>query len=195
MLQPAGGGRIVVQARTVWSGADVAAATPTLEAAQQLAPMLRHDASLLPYSAIVPTPRSPHTGQQRITMRDVLVDHADHRLGEAMQESLAHPATGLGELRALGGAVSDVAAADTAWAGRHQEVLAATWIRPTTAEAEESSFAPLQALGTGTYGAYSSDTSARAAALAWPGSTGERLRSLAERTNPAGLFDRGLTLR
>lgn len=123
--------------------------------------MLQNQAQVVPYPAIIPTPRSPHVGQQRIQMRDVLVDHADA----------------------------------TAWAGRHQEVLAATWTQPLGLDEVDASFAPLQALGTGTYGAYSSDTRASAAALAWPGATGDRLRRIAEQADPERLFDRGLVLR
>lgn len=39
---------------------------------------------------------------------------------------------------------------------------------------------PMHALSTGTYGAYSSDTSSAAAALTWTGKTGERLRSISD---------------
>ena len=157
--------------------------------------MLQNQAQVVPYPAIIPTPRSPHVGQQRIQMRDVLVDHADAELGAAITEALGHRATILAELRALGGAVADVAPDATAWAGRHQEVLAATWTQPLGLAEVDASFAPLQALGTGTYGAYSSDTRASAAALAWPGATGARLRRIAEQADPERLFDRGLVLR
>ena len=60
-------------------------------------------------------------------MRDVLVDETDAELGAAMTAVLEHPTTLLGELRELGGAVADVPPDATAWAGRHQQVLAATW--------------------------------------------------------------------
>lgn len=187
-------GRFVVQAKNMWAGTDVSGAEPVLQGAADLAPLLNHQAFLTPYPSVVPTPRSPHLGQQRIKMRDVLVDRVDAELGEAIEESLAHPSTAVAELRSLGGAVADVPAGATAWAGRHQEGLVATWLHPGGIEVQDASFAALQRLGTGAYGAYSSDTRPAFAELTWPGETGERLGSLARRVDPDWLFDNGLVL-
>lgn len=194
MIQHLGGGRHQVSARNVWADDDETAAAETLAAARQLAQVLQERTETVSYPEIIPTPRSPHMGQQRIQMRDVLVDHADAELGAALDASLAHPVTLLGELRAMGGAIADVDEQATAWAGRHQEALVATWVQPAGLDAVDASFAPLQALGTGTYGAYSSDVRAEAAELAWPGETGRRLRSVADDVDPERLFDRGLVL-
>ncbi|WP_052460670.1 FAD-binding oxidoreductase [Microbacterium gorillae] len=195
MLNAVGGGRYVVQARNVWAGDDVEAATPTLESALELAHVLDTSAQIQPYASVVPSPKWPHQGQQSVHMRDVLVEHADAAVGAAMADALAHDATLVGELRALGGAVSDVAPDATAWAGRSQRALAGIWARPAGYEAEDEAFAALQELGTGTYAAYSSDTRPSAAALAWPGATGERLRALAAEVDPHGLFASGHSLR
>lgn len=166
-----------------------------LQSSGDLAHVLGGQAQIVAYPDIIPTPWQPHTGQQRINMRDVLVDHADAELGGALAALLDHGTTILAELRALGGAVADVAADATAWAGRHQEVLAATWARPDGIDRIDESFAPLEALGTGMYGAYSSDMRPAAAALTWSGETGRRLREIAERHDPELLFDQGLHLR
>ncbi|RII43054.1 FAD-binding protein [Galactobacter valiniphilus] len=194
MVQAMGGGRFAARATNVWAGDDTGAATPTLRSALDLAGVMEQNAQVVPYVHVVPTPRSPHLGQQRIHMRDVLVDHANEEAGEAMAQALAHEATAVGELRALGGAVADVAVEDTAWAGRSQELLMGTWVHPVGLASEDESFAPLQAIGTGTYGAYSSDTRPAAAELAWPGATGERLRAVSDRVDPERRFDRGLVL-
>lgn len=193
-IHAVGGDGWVVQARNVWANDDVGAATPVLQAGLELARPLQNSAHITTYPSIVPAPKWPHQGQQRIRMRDVLVDRVDADLGTAIAESLSHPATALAELRAMGGAISHVPVDAMAWAGRSQEVLAATWIQPTELEAEDASFAPIEALGTGMYGAYSSDTRPEAAALAWPGETGRRLREVSQRVDPDRLFDRGLTL-
>lgn len=194
MLQPVNDGRVAVQAINVWAGTDTDRAMPVIESAAKLARLTNHQAFVTPYPNIVPTPRAQHTGQQQIRMRDVLVDHADAALGRAFVESFAHRTTAMGELRSLGGAVSDVPADATAWAGRRQEALAATWVRPDGKSREDESFLPLRRLGTGAYGAYSSDISPVAANLAWPGATGLRLRQIAAAVDPDGLFDQGLHL-
>lgn len=195
MIQQIDGARFVVQARNVWSGDNTDVATPVLTQALQLAQVMRQTATLSPYGDVVPTPRSAHTGQQRIVMRDVLVDDVDASLGRALAASTAHSATLLAEVRALGGAVADVPSDATAWAGRHQEALVGIWAQPVPEADVDAAFAPLQNLGTGAYGAYSSDLRSTAAELAWPGSTGDRLRALSERVDPEGLFTQGLTLR
>lgn len=195
MVQATGDGRHVVRGRTVWANDDITAARPTLEAALSLDSVMRQDAAIMTYPSIVPSPGGVHVGQQQIHMRDVLVNEADEAVGTALAEALAHRGTIVGELRALGGAVSDVAADATAWAGRSQKALAGIWLQPADAATEDDAFAALQALGTGTYAAYSSDTRPSASALAWPGTTGERLRTIAESVDPAALFDGGHTLR
>lgn len=194
ILQNAGGGRTAVQALNVWANDDIGAARPTLEAALGLAQVRYQQASALPYATLIPPPQHRHPSGQVVKMRDVLIDRADLATGEAAAASLQHDATILVELRALGGAVADTPSSATAWAGRHQEVLAATWIQPTTPELVAESFAPLHTLGTGSYGAYSSDTSAAAAALTWPGETGDRLRKISDLVDPDRLFDGGLVL-
>lgn len=188
-------GSIFVDARTVWAGGDTAVAEPTLREALGLAHALGSTAQVVPYADIVPTPRQPHTGQQRIIMRDVLVDRADAVVGAAVGASLDDDITLLAELRALGGAVDDIPADATAWAGRGRAALAAIWTRPADDARVDAALAPLQALGTGMYGAYSSDTRPSAAELTWPGATGARLASIARRVDPDGLFDGGLAVR
>lgn len=195
MLHPVNDTRVSIRAINIWSGTDIERATPVIESGTGLGKLMSHQAFVAPYPDVVPTPRSQHRGQQHIRLRDVLVDHATSDLGTAFLESFAHRTTAMGELRSLGGAMSDVPAETTAWAGRHQDVLAATWAQPDGQALEDESFAPLRRLGTGAYGAYSSDTTPAAAELAWPGETGQRLRRVAERVDPHGLFDQGVHLR
>lgn len=192
MVHPAGGRLHGVRAMNMWAGD--ASGQDSMKAALGLARITHDQTVTTPYAQVVPTPRSRHVGQQQITMRNVLVDHADEQAGEALAGALADPHTALGELRALGGAVADVPADATAWAGRTQEALVATWIHPTDLDSQDTSFAPIQAIGNGTYGAYGSDTRPEAAERAWPGETGRRLRAIAERVDPQGLFNQGLAL-
>ena len=195
MIQRAGGGKHVVETRNVWANDHVEAAMPTLRAAaEDVAPVAGGNAVATPYPGIIPTPGQPHTGQQSIKMRDVLVDRSNEEFGAALERVLADGATLVGDIRALGGAVADVDPAATAWAGRHQELVAAAWFSPVGDAGIDEAFAPVQALGTGIYGAYSSDTRASAAELAWPGATGERLRAIKRAADPERLFDRGLVL-
>src|SRR5690606_38860428 len=94
--------------KTVWANDDASAAITTLRGAQELATTMHDAAYTLEYTQIVPTPRSPHVGQQRVHMRDVLVDHANEESGAALEEALNHHATLVGEIRSMGGAIADV---------------------------------------------------------------------------------------
>lgn len=195
MLQRLPDGRHLSVARNVWADTDIAAAQPAVSDFARLAPLVQHDASLMPYSGIVPTPRSPKVGQQHIQMRDALVDVADRALGERVAEALRHDVASLVELRSLGGIVADLPAPATAFAHRHQEVLVSLWAQPRGIAAIDRAWEPVEAVASGVYSAYTSDTRARQAELAWPGETGRRLRAISERVDPALLFDAGLTLR
>lgn len=194
MIQRFSEGHISVQARNVWADDQVAEARPVLQDALDLAPVADQRAEMIAYPLLVPSPGSSHVGQQRIKMRDVLVDQVDASVGEAILQTLKHRATSVVELRALGAAVSDTPRFQTAWGSRHQEALVASWLHPLSLDEQDSAFAPLQQLGTGSYGAYSSDTLTSAARLAWPGTTGDRLKAIAQQIDPHHLFDQGLTL-
>lgn len=194
MFQSTGGGRTFAQARNLWANDRLDEARATLEYGLDIAQVLDQHATASPYPHLVPDPGRSHT-RPPLDMRAALVDRADERLGAAIGDALAHPATMLVELRALGGAVHDVAARDTAWAGRHQEAFVAAWAHPLGEATVDESFAGVQSLATGSYGAYSTDTRSDAAERVWPGETGRRLRAVMARYDPERLFDQGLVLR
>ncbi|KAM9861515.1 Mitomycin radical oxidase [Leucobacter sp. BZR 635] len=193
MLQPAGDRRTVVQARHLWANDRIDEAQPTLEAGLNIARVLEQRAIATPYARLVPPPGRTST-RPPLEMRSALVDRSDARLGMAIRDALTHEATLLVELRALGGAVSDVAVPETAWAGRHQEAFVATWAHPFGEASVRASFSSVDELATGSYGAYSTDTTAAAANRVWPGVTGDRLRAVSDRYDPERLFDQGLVL-
>lgn len=194
-VQPLGDGRFVARASNVWSG-EVDAATPVLEGFTGLAPLLGHRAAQVPYAQVVPTPRWPHHGQQKVHIDNVLIGGEVTRdSGAALAATLADPLMLVAELRSLGGAVNDTAATDTAWAHRHHSAMFATWAHPAPLSELDRAWAPLAAISAGKYGAYSADIRPESAALAWPGATGDRLRAIASRVDPDGLFDAGLVAR
>lgn len=193
MLQSTGDGRTVVQARNLWANDRIDEAQSTLEDGLNIGRVLEQHATVTPYPRLVPDPGRTNT-RPPLEMRSALIDHADADLGRAIGDALTHEATLLVELRALGGAVNDVDSDATAWAGRHQEAFVATWAHPLGVERVRTSFASVLELATGSYGAYSTDTTAAAANRVWPGSTGDRLRNVADRYDPERLFDQGLVL-
>lgn len=184
-----------VRAQNVWWGTDVAKAQPVLEAYLGLDNVIGHSAQILPYPGIVVGGRHANTGQQDIKMRTGMVDRVDRQTAEALRAVMCNPATAVGELRSAGGAINDVDPMATAYAHRHQEALVAVWAYPESVEKIDAVWAPVQAISTGMYGFYSSDTRPSASALTWPGATGQKLRGIAERADPEALFSYGLSIR
>lgn len=184
-----------VNAMNVWAGTDEEKARPTLEAAMEIGNLKQHQAILTPYPSIVPTPHDRHLGQQQIRYRIALIDYSDETLGQAIADSLEHPATAVIELRSLGGYVHDIDPMETAWPARHQEAFVSAWLQPFGEEEENNAFKPLRDIATGNYGAYGSDLSKENAQRTWPGETGKKLKRIAEEVDPEGLFDQGLTIR
>lgn len=188
-------GNAFVITQNVWWGTDVEKATPYLEKYLSLGRVVNHTERIVPYPGIVVGGRHANVGQQDIKMRDGLVDRVDRRAGEALRQVMCNSITAVGELRSAGGAINDQTPDATAYAHRHQEALLGFWCYPVEQEVIDEAWAPVQAISTGMYGFYSSDTRPSAAALAWPGETGIRLKRIAERVDPEGLFTDGLSVR
>ncbi len=188
-------GKFVASAQNVWTGVDVARAQPVLQAFADLAPLMQHQAAFTTYTDVVIGGRHANVGQQSIKMRDGLVDVVDRRVGEALKAVMEHRITAVGELRSVGGAVNRIGAMETAYAHRHQEGLVAFWCHPEPEAVIDQAWKPLQDLSTGIYSFYSSDTRPSAAALSWPGATGDKLRMIAGKVDPDGLFTYGLSVR
>lgn len=195
MLHRGEGERCFATAQNVWGGNDVEGAKPILNAFTELPKLIGQSARIVPYSEIVVGGRHANVGQQDIKMRDGLVDVVDRKAGEALKDAMCHHIAAVGELRSVGGAVNDVNPADTAYAHRHQEGLLALWTYPEAIEEIDKAWQSVQNISTGMYGFYSSDTRPSAAALTWPGQTGERLLRIARQVDPDGLFTYGLSVR
>lgn len=193
-VQKARAGSFNISASNVWSTTDTVKATPVLEAAAAIAPLIEHNATITPYPTIIPHPESEHRGQQRIQIWNGLIDKADQQLGDAIAETFKNPLTLVLELRSIGEAMNDIAVEDTAWAARQQEAFVSVWMMPQEEAQQARAFAPIAHLSTGVYGAYSSNTSVEMANQAWPGQTGERLRALISRYDPQHLFNNGIHL-
>lgn len=193
-LQSIGDGRIVVGSTNVWANDDAGTAEPVLSALADLAPLAQHEAYLIPYASAVPAPRWPHTGQQRIGMRDAVVYHVDAAVGEALAEALGNQTVAVGELRSLGGAVGDLPVDATAMAHRSAEAMAAGWVHPVSDDKIDAAWQPIQQVASGIYAGYTSDTRPQTAELVWPGATGERLRAISNQVDPNRLLNAGLVL-
>jgi FAD/FMN-containing dehydrogenase len=184
----------VAQVLSVWAGADVEPAVAALEPMLQHAPVLAQQAQLVPYPALVAPHDGRHTGRQTLRARNGYLPRMTPGDAGALAGLLESRAVLQLQLRSLGGAVSDVDAAATAYAHRGERFLvSAVGVGVGVGvgaraldEAWEARALPL----TGTYANLSSVAGPEDA---YPAATLARLREIKRRYDPEGLFDRSLT--
>ncbi|WP_449374695.1 FAD-binding oxidoreductase [Arthrobacter psychrolactophilus] len=193
-IQQYGPRQFVIESRYVWANDDVAAASPWLDRAMKLDSVVQQEAQVTSYRSIIPTPNWPHTGQQRIHMRNAYVARLDAATAEAVEALFADPLVVLAEVRSVGGAVNDMPAGATAFAHRHQEALVAAWTQPAAESLIDDAWAPVAALADGLYSSYTSDVRPARAVDAFPGDTWARLAALRAEVDPGELFSAGIAV-
>ncbi|MBB5785765.1 FAD-binding oxidoreductase [Jiangella mangrovi] len=149
-------------------------------------------AQLVPYPALVSTGHlHPNTGQQPATTTNALLPTLTDDSARALMDVAAAPGRTLLQLRALGGAINDVAPDATAYTHRHQQVLAVLTQFPPGGGAElDAAAALLTPYADGAYRNFESRPDGVSFEGAFPGATGERVRDLHRRYDPDGLLRR-----
>ncbi|RIQ28172.1 FAD-binding oxidoreductase [Jiangella rhizosphaerae] len=153
---------------------------------------LSSGAQLAPYPALVSTGHlHPNVGQQPSTTTNALLPALTEASARALMEVAAGPQRTLVQLRALGGAINEVAPDATAYAHRHQQVLAIlTQFPPGGGTELDAAAAPLAPYADGAYRNFESRPDDDTFRRAFPGATGDRVRALRERYDPGGLLQR-----
>jgi FAD/FMN-containing dehydrogenase len=147
-------------------------------------------AQLAPYAALVPTAHlHPNVGQQRVTTTNALMPTLTATSSEAIMAAAAHPNEPLVQLRALGGAINDVAPAETAYAHRHQQVLVIiSQFAPAGGAELDVVWKLIEPHADGAYRGFESRPDEDTFRRAFPGATGDRVRELSARYDPDGVF-------
>jgi FAD/FMN-containing dehydrogenase len=144
------------------------------------------------YADLVPRDHlHPNLGQQPSTTTNALLRRVDADTARALVDVVSHRARPLVQLRALGGAVNDVAAAATAYAHRDAHTLVtATTFPPYSGPELDEAVLPLLPYSIGAYRNFESRPSDETFTRAFPGATGERVKALAARYDPDGVLSR-----
>jgi FAD/FMN-containing dehydrogenase len=147
-------------------------------------------AQLAPYSALVPAAHlHPNIGQQQVTTTNALMPTLTATSAEAIMAAAADPNGPLVQLRALGGAINDVAPAETAYAHRHQQVLViVSQFAPAGGAELDVAWKFIEPHADGAYRSFESRPDEDTFRRAFPGATGERVRALRARYDPDGVF-------
>ncbi|GAB2472086.1 FAD-binding oxidoreductase [Jatrophihabitans fulvus] len=144
------------------------------------------------YSDLVPRGHvHANVGQQPATTTNALLKRLDAGSARAVIEAAKHPARPFLQVRAIGGAANDIGRDATAFAHREAEVLVtATVFPPQDRRTLENAVRSLRRHAVGSYRNFESHPSDDTFRRAFPGTTGERVRRLAQRYDPDGVLFR-----
>ena len=151
-----------------------------------IAPLLGQDVRLQRYKDVMTASTEPHHGQGEPVSRSILIKHFTPELSRGIGHLLQSGAVGVLSVRSVGGAVADVSADTTAYAGRNANfaVVALGSHDPTL----DAAWAPVERHAVGAYFSFESQLNARRLRLAFPPATLERLRAVKRRVDPDNVF-------
>jgi alkanesulfonate monooxygenase SsuD/methylene tetrahydromethanopterin reductase-like flavin-dependent oxidoreductase (luciferase family)/FAD/FMN-containing dehydrogenase len=183
----------VAQLYSVFAGDDADAAVEALTPLLGIGPVLRQQAQLVPYAAVMAPRRDRHRGGGPALVSSGLADHVTPELGERLAEGLGGVAPLL-QIRSAGGAVNDVDPQATAYAHRSQSfAISSVGLGP--AGDFHGYWDELRPLLNGLYLNFETDSRPARLADAYPGETLERLRRLKALYDPDEVFAGSLPIR
>ncbi|MGA4990768.1 LLM class flavin-dependent oxidoreductase [Nonomuraea bangladeshensis] len=151
-----------------------------------VAPLLDHSIQILPYAALMNVPPGPHHGQGEPVSRSALADHLTPELAEAAARLVASGQTYFFHIRAAGGAVSDVPADATAYAGRSANFSLAAF--GSSRSGLDRLWDAMRPHFSGLYLNFETDTRPERLHDAFPEPALSRLRALKRRYDPGNVF-------
>ena len=184
-----------VMALNCWAGDDQKKAAPYFSAALKIASVQKSSPQILmSYADLVSGPKTVHFGQNKNFFRGALVDSADKKLGQAIEQSLRNPATSMIQIRSIDGAVSDVDSMETAFPARSQD--ATVWFMGDVSmpKAGQEAYQPIENISDFEYSASNHDEHPSTISRLWPKDTGQKLAQIVKKADPQGLFDAGPVL-
>ncbi|WP_300677416.1 LLM class flavin-dependent oxidoreductase [Nocardioides sp.] len=187
-MGPPQGSRGIAHAMLVVDSDDPDTIIDRLQPIAQIAPLLEQSVALVTYAQVMEafTSEAPQAGQGEPLAHSGLVDHLTPDLGAELAAMLAARATYFLQIRAVGGAVADVPAEATAWAGRSANfALSAIGTRDSGLD---QWWARLVPFFDGMYLSFESDLGTEVVERAFPPAHLARLRDLKRQVDPTGLF-------
>ncbi|MGI5287779.1 LLM class flavin-dependent oxidoreductase [Nonomuraea polychroma] len=184
--RPRPGQPTIAQVMAVVDADDADTVLDRLRPIAAVAPLLDYSIQILPYAAIMNVPAGTHAGQGEPVTRSALADHLTPELADAAARLIDSGEPYFFQIRAVGGAASDVPADATAYAGRSANFQLVAF---------GSSRARLDRLWdemrphfSGIYLNFETDLRPERVHDAFPGETLRRLRVLKRRYDPDNVF-------
>ena len=130
--------------------------------------------------------QAPHAGYGEPHSRSTLIEHVTPEFANDVVALLRSGASHFFQIRSVGGAINDVPADATAYAGRSANFSVTAL--GGRADALDAAFAPLRAQGEGTYFSFDTSPAPTLVTQAFPPATLARLREIKRAVDPANLF-------
>ncbi|WP_329303825.1 FAD-binding oxidoreductase [Streptomyces sp. NBC_00659] len=195
-LMPAAPGRpAMAHVAAVYAGDRPDAAQRVLTPLLGLGPLLRQEAVLAPYPALMPVGGAPHHGQGLGATRSGLLDRVSTHTARSLADALVSGQVLMGQFRSVGGAVNDISPSATAYAHRTQNFQLLSATVPERVRSLDAHWARLAAEVNGMYLSFDTRRSPEVLAEAFPEPALTRLRALKTRYDPENVFDRNFPLR
>lgn len=184
------GSPAIAQASIVIMGDDPSFAEPLLQPFLDVGPILGSQAYIIPYTALVDSNFDGHDGAGKLVSHTGLLTTLTPELARDMGALLSGGASAMMQIRAVGGAVNDVAEDATAYAHRHQNFCFNVAAYGKGMEQRLDAMWPeVSAKLDGLYTSFETGRAADLLEKAFPGKTLTRLRELKAKYDPSGLFN------
>ncbi|MBN6042141.1 LLM class flavin-dependent oxidoreductase [Amycolatopsis sp. 195334CR] len=194
ILPPPRGGRpAVALSHTMVHSADRETVLARLEPLAAISPMYAQDVTISSYAAVMDNASddAPVSRGEPVS-RSGLLRHVTPEFAAAAARVLRSGAIGWFQLRAVGGAVADVAADATAYA--HRDANFSLVVMGGDDEVVDAAWELLRPFLDGLYLSFESGLRPERLAEAWPPATLSRLRELKSQYDPEGVFDDNFAL-
>ena len=188
MAPERGGQPPVALSRTVVDSADAEAVVARLQPLADLAPLYAQQAQILPYAAVMANASDDDpVSQGEPISRSGLLRHITPEFAAAAARVLSSGGVHWFQVRALGGAVGDVASDATAFA--HRDANFSVVVMGGSESVVDALWAELEPFFDGSYLSFDSSLRPGRIETAWPARTLGRLRELKATYDPDNVFD------
>ncbi|PFG39417.1 FAD/FMN-containing dehydrogenase [Georgenia soli] len=179
-------GQVVAQLMTAVNSDDPATVLARLRPLAELGPLLGQSAQIVPYPAVVSLPDAAHQAQGEPVTRSGLLEHLTPEFAADAKRLVRSGETFFFQIRAMGGAISDVDPGATAFAHRSANFSVVAFGASRTRL--DRIWDSMQHHFTGIYPSFETDPRPERLLDAYPAPTLERLRALKRRYDPDNVF-------
>ncbi len=187
ILSPPRGGRLLAQALAIVDSSEPEKIIAALQPLADIAPLVQQSVKLMPYSDVMANVQpGDHDGQGEPIARSGLLDNITPEFAAAAASMLQRGLSYFFSIRAVGGAVADVASDETAYANRSANFSVAAF--GTDSRRFDEEWDALRPMFSGLYLSFETDVRPERVDEAFPGATLERLRELKAKYDPDNVF-------